>query len=102
MDLYIVASRVEGGPLALLETMATGVPLVSTNVGMVPDVIEHGKEGYICDINDVDAIYQNTIRLIDDPAKYEQIVKNAFHKVQEYSWQKIIKQYENLYLSFHN
>jgi glycosyltransferase involved in cell wall biosynthesis len=47
LDLYLVSSRVEGGPMALLEGMATGVPIITTNVGMAPDIIDNGINGFI-------------------------------------------------------
>jgi len=45
LDLYIVSSREEGGPMGLMESMSTRVPVISTNVGMAPDLIEDGVTG---------------------------------------------------------
>ncbi|MEG3618588.1 glycosyltransferase family 4 protein [Magnetovibrio sp. PR-2] len=45
LDLYIVSSREEGGPMGLMESMSSHVPVVSTNVGMAPDLIEDGVTG---------------------------------------------------------
>jgi len=56
LDLYLVTSREEGGPMGLLESMATGVPVVSTRVGMGPDFIEDGVSGALVDIGDADAV----------------------------------------------
>lgn len=53
LDLYIVSSRTEGGPMAILESMASGVPLVSTKVGMAPDIIKHGINGFLADIEKI-------------------------------------------------
>lgn len=50
LDLYLVTSREEGGPMALMESMASHVPLVSTPVGMAPDLITDGVTGWISDI----------------------------------------------------
>ena len=47
LDLYLVTSREEGGPMGLLESMASGIPVVSTNVGMAKDLIEDEVNGYI-------------------------------------------------------
>ena len=51
LDGYLISSRDEGGPKAVLEAMATGVPLVSTSVGQAQDLIEHGKNGWLADSN---------------------------------------------------
>lgn len=52
LDAYVVPSRQEGGPKGALEAMAAGVPLVSTRVGQVPDLVEHGVSGYLVDPGD--------------------------------------------------
>ena len=45
-DLYLITSRSEGGPLSLTESWATGVPVVSTRVGMSADYIRDGENGF--------------------------------------------------------
>ena len=54
LDAYLVASRDEGGPKAVLESMASGVPLVSTRVGQAADLVVHGENGYLADVEDPD------------------------------------------------
>lgn len=56
LDLYVVSSRQEGGPKAVLESMATGVPLVTTRVGQAMDLVGHGKNAFMTDVGDVDAL----------------------------------------------
>ena len=56
LDMYIVASRQEGGPKAVLESMAAGVPLVTTRVGQAMDLVQHGKNGWMVDVEDVEAL----------------------------------------------
>lgn len=56
LDLYIVASRQEGGPKAILESMASGVPLITTRVGQAMDLVLHGKNALMTDVEDVDAL----------------------------------------------
>jgi glycosyltransferase involved in cell wall biosynthesis len=56
LDLYLVTSREEGGPMGLMESMASGVPVVSTAVGMAPDLIRHGETGGLVQSEDVEAI----------------------------------------------
>ncbi|MCZ7589017.1 MAG: glycosyltransferase [Gaiella sp.] len=56
IDLCVVASRDEGGPRAVLESMAIGVPLVTTRVGQAADLVRHGENGWLTEVEDVDAI----------------------------------------------
>jgi glycosyltransferase involved in cell wall biosynthesis len=56
IDLCVVASRDEGGPRAVLESMAIGVPLVTTRVGQAADLVRHGENGWVVEVEDVDAL----------------------------------------------
>jgi len=56
LDLYLVSSRQEGGPKAVLESMATGVPLVTTRVGQTMDLVKHGINAWMVDVGDVEGL----------------------------------------------
>jgi glycosyltransferase involved in cell wall biosynthesis len=59
IDLCLVASRDEGGPRAVLEAMATGVPLVTTRVGQAADLVRDGENGWVVEVEDVEAIVEH-------------------------------------------
>ncbi len=56
IDVYLVTSRQEGGPKAVLESMASGVPLVTTRVGQAQEIVEPGRNGLLVDVDDPDAV----------------------------------------------
>jgi glycosyltransferase involved in cell wall biosynthesis len=56
LDAYLVSSRQEGGPKAVLESMASGVPLVTTRVGQAMDLVEHGKNAFMVEPEDVEGL----------------------------------------------
>ena len=56
LDVYVVASRQEGGPKAVLESMASGIPLVSTRVGQAQDIVAHERNGWLVDVEDAEAL----------------------------------------------
>lgn len=56
LDLYVVSSRQEGGPKAILESMASGVPLVTTRVGQAMEIVQHGENGWMTDVDDVEGL----------------------------------------------
>jgi glycosyltransferase involved in cell wall biosynthesis len=95
LDLYIISSRAEGGPKALLEAMATGVPIVSTKVGMVPTIIKHGINGFVVDIDDIDQLFQNSVKVIENNEIREKIIKNGLKTVKNYGWEAIAKSFFN-------
>ena len=68
LDVYVVASRQEGGPKAVLESMATGIPLVTTRVGQAPDLVEDGLNGLLCDVEDIEALAAAVIKVAEDGA----------------------------------
>jgi glycosyltransferase involved in cell wall biosynthesis len=65
IDVCLVTSRDEGGPRAVLEAMATGVPLVTTRVGQGADLVRHGENGWIVEVEDVEGIVTWTVHVAD-------------------------------------
>jgi glycosyltransferase involved in cell wall biosynthesis len=66
LDAYLVASRQEGGPKSALESLATGVPLVSTRVGQTAEIVEHGRTGLLAEVDDAEALAALLVRLHGD------------------------------------
>ena len=77
IDVCLVTSRDEGGPRAVLEAMATGVPLVSTGVGQAADLVTHGENGWLAAIEDVDGIVDSTSHVFEAPAEELERVRLA-------------------------
>ena len=65
-DVMLLPSQLESFGLAALEGMACKVVPIATNVGGVPEVIEHGKSGYLADVGDVDTMARYAIDLLGD------------------------------------
>ncbi len=68
LDAYVVASRQEGGPKSILESMATGVPLVTTRAGQAPDLVVDGENGILVDVEDAESIAAALVRIHRDSA----------------------------------
>ena len=66
LDAYLVAARQEGGPKSVLESLSTGVPLVSTRVGQAPEIVEDGRTGLLADVDDVETLAGLLCRVHDD------------------------------------
>ena len=67
LDAYLVASRQEGGPKSVLESMATGVPLVTTGAGQAADLVRDGVNGVLVDVEDVEGLAAGLGRVHGDP-----------------------------------
>jgi len=101
LDLYLVASRAEGGPKAIVEAMAAGIPLVSTKVGMAPDIVKDGYNGLLAEIEDVETLSEKAAEVIEDKNLVKRLIKNALNTVKSYSCEKITKAYyERIYSRF--
>lgn len=85
IDLYLVCSREEGGPKAILESMASGIPIISTRVGMAPDVIEGGVDGFLASVEDVDSIVEYSERILDNSELRFSFIKNGLEKSRGYT-----------------
>ena len=68
LDAYVVPSRQEGGPKGVLESLASGVPLVTTRVGQAPDLVRDGENGFVVDVDDVEGLAAGLVRFARDPA----------------------------------
>jgi glycosyltransferase involved in cell wall biosynthesis len=74
LDLYLVTSREEGGPKSVLESMASGVPLVTTCVGQAMDIVRHGENGWMVKSGDVDGLVSCAEYVMSHPAQREKVV----------------------------
>ena len=74
MDVFVLPSLSEGLSLALLEAMASGKPVVATRVGGNPELIDHGKTGFLIQSEDEkDLAAANLLNLLSDPGMMQQI-----------------------------
>jgi glycosyltransferase involved in cell wall biosynthesis len=87
LDLYLVTSREEGGPMALMESMSSRVPVISTPVGMAPDLIEHGRTGWLTEI-EADAIAAQARAALATPDR-EAVLDAAQVAVRAADWQVV-------------
>lgn len=69
-DALLFPSRMEGLPLAVLEAQACGLPVIASNSASLPELIEHGQNGLLCPVDDVDAFVVAARRLRDDPTTW--------------------------------
>ncbi|MFN2471255.1 MAG: glycosyltransferase family 4 protein [Gaiellaceae bacterium] len=83
LDLFVLPSRDENLPMALLEAMAAAVPPVATRVGGVPELIVDGESGVLVEVADVDGLARAIGSLVDDPLRRENLARAAARRVGE-------------------
>ncbi|KUP05560.1 hypothetical protein Q73_13020 [Bacillus coahuilensis m2-6] len=97
MDLFIITSNAEGGPASLPEALATGLPVVSTPCGFVPDLIKDGVNGYIVDYGDSQVFTDRILKFINQPDLIAKLGKNATQTKELKTWEEIINDYNDVY-----
>jgi N-acetyl-alpha-D-glucosaminyl L-malate synthase BshA len=97
-DLFLLPSDHESFGLAALEAMACEVPVIATNVGGVPEVIEQGVDGYMVEPRDVDAAARHAIEILSRPDRGRQMGKQArINAKRKYCANDVIPLYEAYY-----
>lgn len=96
LDCYAITSRDEGGPIALMESWASGVPLVSTRMGMPADLIQHGLNGLLAEVEDSAALAEHLAAIIEDQTLGQKLSTAALAAVKAYDWPRIAAQYDAL------
>lgn len=96
-DIFVLPSEREGMPLALLEAMAMALPVVATDVPGVQDVVAQGKNGILVPLHDTEALRDALMNIGTNGKLYEKM-SHASRKLSEnYSWDKVTTQFENVY-----
>ena len=96
-DVSLNPSRADNMPNSLLESMASGVPVVSTNVGGVPFMVQHGVTALLVDAGDVPAMADAIVQLLEDPALWQRFSQAGLDQVRRYTWPQVAPQLEAIY-----
>lgn len=99
LTISVLPSHTEGLPNAVLESMAAGVPVVATNVGGIPEVIEHEITGLLVPPHHPGALASAISRLLKDPALAASLATEAKRAAKErFSVGRMVRETENLYM----
>lgn len=97
-DLLLLPSSQESFGLVALEAMAYGVPVIATNIGGLPEVVLHGKTGYLSTPGDINSMGKNALKLLTDEKLYQLFSQAAKLRAKKYfSAEKIVSEYVNFY-----
>jgi N-acetyl-alpha-D-glucosaminyl L-malate synthase BshA len=97
-DLFLLPTAQESIGMAAMEAMACGTPLVASRVGGLPEVIDDGATGFLCDEDDIEGMAERGVELLTDRALHERIAGAGTVIVrQKFCEEKIVPQYLKLY-----
>jgi glycosyltransferase involved in cell wall biosynthesis len=95
-DIFLNTTNVDNTPVSVLEAMACGLCVVSTNVGGIPYMLEHERDALLVPPDDPAAMAAAVRRLLTEPGLAEKLSRNARRKTEGYDWSFILPQWEHL------
>ncbi len=96
-DVCIFPSRHEGFGIVVLEAMASGIPVIASDIPSFREIISNRVNGLLFKSEDANALSMEVIALYRDSRLKEELTRNAYEKVTSYSWEKIAEKYISLY-----
>jgi glycosyltransferase involved in cell wall biosynthesis len=95
-DIFINTTNVDNTPVSVIEAMASGLCIVSTNVGGIPYLLTHEHDALLVPPNDPEAMAAAVRRILTDPGLAERLSRNARATAEQFDWVHILPQWEDL------
>jgi len=95
-DIFLNTTNVDNTPVSVIEAMACGLCVVSTNVGGIPYLLDHEQDALLVPPNDPDAMADAVRRILTEPGLAERLSRNARRKAEQFDWETILPQWERL------
>ena len=99
-DIFLFPSRNEGFGLPPMEAMACKIPVVTTNVGAVPDYTILGETALVSPPNDPESLAENIIRLIENERERKKIAENGYNYIKQFTWNKSTDELEKIFKKY--
>lgn len=98
-DLFVLPSRSEAFPNGVVEAMAAGLPVIASDVGGIPELIEHGRNGLLVPVGDPQALAKAILQALDSPERAAALARQARDTIEGgYSFDRMVTTFEALYL----
>jgi N-acetyl-alpha-D-glucosaminyl L-malate synthase BshA len=96
-DLFLMPSETESFGLAALEAMACEVPVIASNAGGIPELVQNGISGFMANVGNVNEMAEKGIYILENEARLKQFKANALARALEFDINNIVPVYEKFY-----
>ena len=96
-DIYLNTNRIDNMPVAVVEACAMGMPVVTTTVGGIPDLLKHAETALFVPDDDDEAMAQAVSSLLDDSELAERLSVNGRELAESFSWEQVRQQWEQVF-----
>jgi glycosyltransferase involved in cell wall biosynthesis len=96
-DIFLNGSEIDNQPLSILEAFACGLPVVTTNAGGIPDMVNDSMNGFVVARADHEALAERALRLLENPNLSQTITHNALAECEKFGWQVLGQQWVESY-----
>lgn len=95
-DIFINTTNIDNTPVSVIEAMACGLCVVSTNVGGIPYLLQHEYDALLVPANDYRTMSDALCRILSDPELSRYLANNARAKTEQFDWSVVLPQWETL------
>jgi glycosyltransferase involved in cell wall biosynthesis len=100
-DIFLNTTDIDNTPVSVVEAMACGLCIVSTNVGGIPHLLEHNKTALLVEPNDVKAMSAAVARLVTEPGLAQELSSNARSRAEQFDWNIVLPKWQDIFHSVH-
>ena len=97
-DIFLNTTNIDNAPVSLVEAMASGLCVVTTSVGGIPYLVEHGRDALLVPPDDADAMAAAVRRILSEPGLAARLSRNARAQAQQFDWSVILPRWKALLL----
>ena len=96
-DILVLPSLSEGFPVVIVEAMASGLPIITTNVTRLPEIVHNGENGFLVEPKNPAELAEKILLLLQDDGLRGRIAQNNRRRAKDYTWEKVIDKLEEVY-----
>ncbi|MBA2620612.1 MAG: glycosyltransferase family 4 protein [Acidobacteria bacterium] len=96
-DIYLNSPSIDNMPNSIIEAFSCGLPVVSTNAGGIPYIVENEKTGLLVDVNDCEALARAALKILESGETAQEIIREARRECVKYTWENVRGEWLKIY-----